>query len=324
MISIIIPVYNVERYLKECLDSVSILQGFEFEAILVDDGSSDSSGVICDEYARSDSRFKVIHQLNGGVSKARNAGLDAARGEWVWFVDSDDVVDVRCTTQIHQWLNRHNDTDYVMFDLKKFDDGDILVMDSVFGQYTEVNILQEKSKNDFLLRYVCAYHWTLWYRREVIEKYNIRFTIGIRNSEDGEFMAKYLMVMQHPVKVDFPICYYRMREGSAMHLANAKKNIIDDVPVVFFNLLKWMDKVGISTESWLNYWFMKMIQNLLVNASQYPQLDRRQFQNTVGKMLQACKDKGFTFVNDKKMRLAGWNVSVYFLVNRLYLKIKGL
>lgn len=324
MISIIIPVYNVERYLRECLDSVLTFQCFDFEAILVDDGSSDSSGKICDEYAHCDTRVKVIHQPNGGVSKARNAGLDVARGEWIWFVDSDDVVDVRCATHLRQWLNRHNDTDYVMFDLKKFNDGDILVMDSVFGQYTEVNILQEKSKNDFLLRYVCAYHCTLWYRREVIERYNIRFTIGIRNSEDGEFMAKYLMVMQHPVKVDFPIYYYRMREGSAMHLANAKKNIINDVPVVFFNLLKWMDKVGISTESWLNYWFMKMIQNLLVNASQYPQLDRRQFQNTVGKMLQACKDKGFTFVNDKKMRLAGWNVSVYFLVNRLYLKIKGL
>ena len=142
MISIIIPVYNVERYLRECLDSVLTLH--DFEAILVDDGSTDASGKICDEYVRTDPRFKVIHQPNGGVSKARNAGLDAARGEWIWFVDSDDVVDVRCTTQIHQWLNRHNDTDYVMFDFKKFDDGDILVMDSVFGQYTEVNILQEK------------------------------------------------------------------------------------------------------------------------------------------------------------------------------------
>jgi putative glycosyltransferase len=322
MISIIIPVYNVERYLRECLDSVLTLH--DFEAILVDDGSTDASGKICDEYVRTDPRFKVIHQPNSGVSKARNVGLDAARGEWIWFVDSDDVVDVRCATQIQQWLNRHNDTDYVMFDLKKFDDGDVHVMDSFFRQYKEVDILQEKSKNDFLLKYVCAYHCTLWYRREVVEKYNIRFTIGIRNSEDGEFMAKYLMVMQHPVKVDFPIYYYRMREGSAMHLANAKKNIIDDVPVVFFNLLKWMDKVGISTESWLNYWFMKMIQNLLVNASQYPQLDRREFQNTVGKMLQACKDKGFTFVYGKKMRLAGWNVSVYFLVNKLYLKLKGI
>lgn len=85
-----------------------------------------------------------------------------------------------------------------------------------------------------------------------------------------------------------------------------------------------MDKVGISIEPWLNYWFMKMIQNLLVNASQYPQLDRREFQNTVRKMLQACKDKGFTFVYGKKMRLAGWNVSVYFLVNKLYLKLKGI
>lgn len=322
MISIIIPVYNVERYLRECLDSVLTLH--DFEAILVDDGSTDASGKICDEYVRTDPRFKVIHQPNSGVSKARNVGLDAARGEWIWFVDSDDVVDVRCATQIQQWLNRHNDTDYVMFDLKKFDDGDVHVMDSFFRQYKEVDILQEKSKNDFLLKYVCAYHCTLWYRREVVEKYNIRFTIGIRNSEDGEFMAKYLMVMRQPMRVDFPIYYYRMREGSAMHLANAKKNIIDDVPVVFFNLLKWMDKVGISIEPWLNYWFMKMIQNLLVNASQYPQLDRREFQNTVGKMLQACKDKGFTFVYGKKMRLAGWNVSVYFLVNKLYLKLKGI
>ncbi len=94
--SIIVPVYNVEKYLRECLDSISLLKTVTWETILVDDGSTDTSGQICDEYAKQDSRFRVIHQKNAGVSAARNAGLDAAKGEWIWFVDSDDIVDTQC------------------------------------------------------------------------------------------------------------------------------------------------------------------------------------------------------------------------------------
>ena len=130
--------------------------------------------------------------------------------------------------------------------------------------------------------------------------------------------------MKTPVKVDYSIYYYRMREGSAMHLASAKRNIIEDVPVVFFNLLDWMDAVGQKVEPWLDYWFLKMIQNLLVNASQYRNLDRKQFQETINAMLEACANKGFSFVNDRKMKLARWNVSAYFLINKIYLKLKGL
>ena len=92
-ISIIVPVYNVEKYLRRCLDSILAQTFTDFECICIDDGSSDGSGKILDEYAEKDFRFVVIHKDNGGVSSARNAGLDVARGEWLAFVDSDDWVE---------------------------------------------------------------------------------------------------------------------------------------------------------------------------------------------------------------------------------------
>lgn len=92
MISVIVPVYNVEPYLRECVDSILAQTYRDFELILVDDGSPDNCGAICDEYAEKDDRIRVIHQQNGGLSAARNAGLDVAMGEYVTFVDSDDQV----------------------------------------------------------------------------------------------------------------------------------------------------------------------------------------------------------------------------------------
>ena len=93
LISIIIPVYNVEAYLRQCLDSILMQEMTDWEAILVDDGSPDGSGAICDEYAAGDPRIKVFHKANGGVSSARNLGLEVAKGEWIVFVDSDDKIE---------------------------------------------------------------------------------------------------------------------------------------------------------------------------------------------------------------------------------------
>ena len=94
-LSIIIPVYKVEPYMRECLDSIAASELDCWEAILIDDGSPDRCPHICDEYAAKDKRFRVIHQENAGVAAARNVGIDIAKGEWIWFVDSDDVVDMR-------------------------------------------------------------------------------------------------------------------------------------------------------------------------------------------------------------------------------------
>lgn len=91
-ISIIVPVYKVEPYLRKCVDSILAQTFTNFEVILVDDGSPDNSGKICDEYAIKDSRVRVIHKENGGLSSARNAGIDIARGKYLGFVDSDDYI----------------------------------------------------------------------------------------------------------------------------------------------------------------------------------------------------------------------------------------
>ena len=92
-ISVNIPVYNTEKYLHRCIDSVLAQTYQDLELLLIDDGSKDSSGAICDEYAAQDARVKVFHKENGGVSSARNVGLDHAQGEWITFVDSDDYIE---------------------------------------------------------------------------------------------------------------------------------------------------------------------------------------------------------------------------------------
>ena len=87
---IIIPVFNVEKYLKKCLDSILIQDFKDYECILIDDGSKDSSGIICDQYAQNDKRIKVIHKKNTGVSDSRNIGIKESSGTWITFIDADD------------------------------------------------------------------------------------------------------------------------------------------------------------------------------------------------------------------------------------------
>jgi len=191
-ISIIVPVYNVERWLRRCIDSILAQTYTDFELLLIDDGSPDSSGKICDEYAAKDERIAVFHKENGGVSTARNLGLDNACGEYVSFVDSDDWVEPNyCQTLIENI----GDADIMFFDeVWHFEDGCTAICSS--GAFyskdknkIEAKILQMYSKEQGHLYF--GYTWNKVFRHSVIKENNIRFVAGLSMGEDEVFTLDY-------------------------------------------------------------------------------------------------------------------------------------
>ncbi len=123
LVSVIVPVYNVQEYLNECIDSVISQTYTQTEIILIDDGSTDNSGKICDDYARKDSRIKVIHKENGGLSEARNTGVKNATGKYIYFIDSDDYILPDTLKELTD-IAEAEDADIVYFDAKSFEEGE--------------------------------------------------------------------------------------------------------------------------------------------------------------------------------------------------------
>ena len=320
-ISIIVPVYNVEKYLRECLDSISQLKAVTWEAILVDDGSTDTSGKICDEYAKQDSRFRVIHQKNAGVSAARNAGLDAAKGEWIWFVDSDDSINPDFEITNMEALEQ---ADYVMFDMRKFHDGEELK--SLEHQKGTVKCT-DLSKNDFLCKYQCNHHQRLFYKKTWVmidHHQRLAFSLGTRVGEDLEFQYKYLTRCQRPARLDAVLYNYRLREGSATQDDSYRRKNLEDLPQVIERLLNWCEDEKVKPEPWLEMRIQQMFQNLLYSASLVNGVNKKALQQTVRRLLDAWREEGFTFPDSVKMKMAHWSVTAYFVINKIYLKLKGI
>ena len=191
LISIIVPVYNAERYVSKCIDSIIAQTYTDWELILVDDGSTDSSGKICDEYKQLDSRINVIYKQNGGASSARNKGLDNAQGEFVAFIDSDDYVEADYLSSFYD--NRYK-ADLIQGGLLEVGQYDNDCTIKEYRHYTFDNtddakeILDIESKGRVRICYV---HVKL-FRNDIIQKYNIRFDTGMKLSEDFCFVLDYM------------------------------------------------------------------------------------------------------------------------------------
>lgn len=207
-ISIIIPVYNAEKYLRRCIDSILSQSFTDFELILVDDGSRDSSPQVCDEYAAKDSRIHIIHKANGGVSAARNDGLDIAKGEYVTFIDSDDWVE----REYLGTLSNYRDYDIVFFSHRLiYEDGytSEFMFEAKEGNKQNIweivaSLRKNAAKSNFY-----GYTWNKMFRRDIIEKYMIRFVEGLRISEDEVYTLDYCTHAES-IKV-LPICLYNYR-----------------------------------------------------------------------------------------------------------------
>ena len=214
-ISIIVPVYNAEKFLHQCLDSI-LNQSFQgFELLLIDDGSKDRSGIICDEYAAKDSRIRVWHQVNGGPGYTRNMGLDRAIGEHICFIDSDDYWEEGL---LAHYMAKSSKADLTYYSFRYIEEG----KEDVLEHFDNEIISGRTSIEEYIqpIRYrsyqscIVDVPWGKFYNRNIIEKYHLRFPEDINFKEDEIFNYRYLKYAQVLEVCDFVGYNYRLLSNS--------------------------------------------------------------------------------------------------------------
>lgn len=230
LVSIIVPVYKVEKYLRECVDSILRQSYRELQIILIDDGSPDGSGAICDEYALRDDRVTVIHSENGGLSAARNRGLAICEGEYVLFVDSDDWLE---DNAVEVLVNKAkaDELDILLYDAISFDentpdpsdDSEItkyIRKQSYAGVYTGADLFTQMLKNDEYRSPVQYY----FYKKTFLDDHQLRFHEGILH-EDEEFNFFALLYAQRTAHIPDVLYHHRFRADSIMGTRFTQRNV---------------------------------------------------------------------------------------------------
>ena len=214
MISIVIPVYNAENYLECCLKSIVSQTYKDWEVILVDDGSKDSSGKICDRYENDFQNVKCIHKKNGGVSSARNAGIEQAQGEWLFFCDADDMLLPGALEKMAVETEQHQ-TEFLMFGYEKVSETGISLLKMIEEKNKIINrnraLLEMYRASDYPYQ---GYLWCKLFKRSVITDYHILFNETISFNEDRLFIIEYLTKVKSDIfYTTSPVYKYYVRNG---------------------------------------------------------------------------------------------------------------
>ncbi|MBR0098441.1 MAG: glycosyltransferase [Treponema sp.] len=258
-ITIIVPVYNAEKFLHRCLDSIIYQTFTNWECILIDDGSPDNSGAICDDYVARDSRFRVIHQENKGVSAARNAGLDSAKGNWIGFVDSDDWCEPNMLENMYNTVQMTGE-------------GHDMILCKIQDTLGLQGFASDSSYSFFNNKYGLCFQsaWGKLYRHSVITSHKLRFPIGSRLGEDTFFTFSFLVHAPNFFFLNKPLYhYFNSNQSSAVN--NKSYDTICNARDTFKKLEKYVTENG-QIERFKNTLFsLKLwIKNLFIEELKAP------------------------------------------------------
>lgn len=253
-ISVIVPIYKVERYLDECITSIVNQNYDNLEIILVDDGSPDNCPEICEVWASRDLRIKVVHKTNGGLSSARNAGLKVASGDFVMFVDSDDFIELSMVSNLLQSLKNTN-ADITCCEINRYKDGKYSLMDIFHSDVESYTISSTQYLKKLFLTEVSCASWNKLYKREILK--NMYFPEGTYN-EDIVFLYNLLQNKDISITLINKALYnYRVTPNSVTttfglrnmdYLYNAQrfeKSILDKRMDLYKSFCVYMSRVAI-------------------------------------------------------------------------------
>ena len=258
LISIIIPVYKVEKYLEKCIKSVLDQTYKNLQIILVDDGSPDNCGNICDDYARVDNRIEVIHKANGGLSDARNVGLKAARGEYIGFVDSDDYVSNEMFENMYNILvNNNADVSicnfYTVIDNKNI----IKNVDNGIEIYNKLEILKEI----LLDKKIQSYAWNKLYKRELFK--DIEYPVGKKYEDIGTTF--YILEKCNKIVSSGRPEYYYVTRGDSIVNNNTEETVIDYISLIS-DRYDYIDKKYKELKKYNDYYITKTLITAFTDA----------------------------------------------------------
>ena len=271
MISVIVPIYKVEKYIRRCIESLIAQPLSDFEIILVDDGSPDGCPAICDEYAASDSRIKVVHKQNGGLVSARKAGLDAAGGDYIGFVDGDDWIEPFMFEKMQAVVNEHR-PDMVLseFFCDFYDRSQISTQDFNEGFYSKEQLISEMYPlmlfNGTYFNFgVSPSCWSKIYKRELLER-NLSFVDNrTRMGEDAAFTYPCLLDAQSVFCIKTPMYHYRITNQS---MSKAYDEHLHEIIMFSYERLKEKNKGSrFDISSQLDYYLLYMVNFLIRNEA---------------------------------------------------------
>lgn len=255
LVSVIVPVYNVEEYLEDCVNSICNQSYKKIEIIMVDDGSTDNSGVICDRLQKIDSRICVFHTDNGGQGRARNIALDIAKGEYIIFVDSDDIIASNMIEELLGLIKAEN-ADIVACDYIKFEKKPVIISQpkKELKEFGRREAVLDICKDTILKSYV----WNKIFKRELF-LYK-RFSCN-KVFEDAELLIEIVGNTEKIVYTNQRYYYYRTREGSTVYQTNRKKflNELD----AYENQLLYAKKECKDGIKWIESKIAEIIRDLL-------------------------------------------------------------
>lgn len=239
MVSVIVPIYKVEQYLERCVSSIRGQTYKNIEIILVDDGSPDRCGEMCDDFAKEDSRIQVIHKENGGLSDARNVGIKQASGEYLLFVDSDDWIHKDTVMKTMQSAEK-NKADIVLFDFVSIEENTGRKRRFTMP-FPEEKIISVKDKPELICKSCSA--WNKLFRRKFWEDSGIYFPVG-KHYEDLGTIPKLLGIAEKVIYKKEVYYYYLQRKGSIMHETNIQRNYEDRITMVD-DIVKFYNERGL-------------------------------------------------------------------------------
>lgn len=313
-ISIVVPIYNVELYLDKCVSSLINQTYKNIEIILVDDGSPDQCPALCDAYAQKDQRITVVHKENGGLSDARNAGIEKARGEYILFVDSDDYIELDTCEKLYEIITSY-EVDIVVGNARKIEKGVCSLMRHTYIPQKDVISGPDYLKLELIKGTMYMAAWLNLYKKSFLVDNKLSFEVGLLH-EDEEFTPRAFLKANSVLGTNIVFYNYLIREGSITTSKKKLKNA-EHIMKTCRKLEEIYEKIE---DEELKALLNDNLVDKFLNTFQTARLYNKEHKKLVNKKF--LKNKAYTKRNRFRVILFSLNKVIYYYVNHFFKKVK--